>query len=233
MANTYSLDLEAGSSQYAAIADVSQTGLDLAGDMSAEAWVKFESTPGASGIYTIISKYQPASNKSYLFYLYNDAGTLNLRFIGSNDGSTDNTVSVTWTPSVGTWYHTAVTKSGTTVKFYVNAAQQGTDQTIANATLFNGTAQFSIGEAGGGSFFDGLVDDVRMWSDVRTGTEITNNYQVELAGNEANLVGYWKLNNDYLDETANNNDLTASGSPVFSTDIPSWPGVTNQSYAYF
>jgi len=36
----------------------------------------------------------------------------------------------------------------------------------------------------------------------------------------AGLVGYWRFENNYLDETTNNNDLTASGSPVFSTDIP-------------
>jgi hypothetical protein len=57
-----------------------------------------------------------------------------------------------------------------------------------------------------------------MWDDIRTADEIRGNMNRELVGNETNLVGYWKFNNNYLDETSNNNDLTASGSPVFSTD---------------
>jgi hypothetical protein len=60
----------------------------------------------------------------------------------------------------------------------------------------------------------------RVWSDIRSEAEIQTNYQRELAGNEDNLVAYWKLNNNYLDETTNDNDLTASGSPVFSDNVP-------------
>lgn len=53
MANTYSLVLNSGSSQYAYINDASQTGLDLSGDFTFEAYVNPESAPGS---YTIISK---------------------------------------------------------------------------------------------------------------------------------------------------------------------------------
>ena len=67
-----------------------------------------------------------------------------------------------------------------------------------------------------------------MWSDIRTASEIADNAGVELTGSEGNLVGYWKLNNDYTDETSNGNDLTASGSPVFSTNIP-WENPTGVS----
>ena len=43
---------------------------------------------------------------------------------------------------------------------------------------------------------------------------------VELDGDEAGLVGYWKLNNSLLDETSNDNDLTNNNSATFSTDVP-------------
>jgi hypothetical protein len=69
-------------------------------------------------------------------------------------------------------------------------------------------------------FPDGLMDEVRVWNDVRTAQEISDNYEKEISGGSANLQGYWKLNNNYTDETSNGNDLTASGSPVFSTDVP-------------
>ena len=45
-ANTHSIDLESGSSQYLSIADVSQTGLDITGDMTIACAVRVESLPG-------------------------------------------------------------------------------------------------------------------------------------------------------------------------------------------
>jgi hypothetical protein len=38
--NTHSLDLELSSSQYAYITDANQTGLDITGDFTIEAWIK-------------------------------------------------------------------------------------------------------------------------------------------------------------------------------------------------
>jgi hypothetical protein len=68
---------------------------------------------------------------------------------------------------------------------------------------------------------DGYLDDVRVWDDLRSGAEISANYDSELVGDEANLQGYWKLNNDWTDTHANSNDLTPQNSPVFqSGDLP-------------
>jgi len=60
----------------------------------------------------------------------------------------------------------------------------------------------------------------KLWSDVRTPTEISDNYDSELVGNEAGLVGYWKFSNNGLDETANDNDLTNNNVATFSSDVP-------------
>ena len=50
------------------------------------------------------------------------------------------------------------------------------------------------------ALFDGLIDEVRIWNDKRTSTEISNNYQTQLNGNEAGLVAYWMLNNNAEDK---------------------------------
>ena len=65
-----------------------------------------------------------------------------------------------------------------------------------------------------------MIDDVRLWSVVRTGTEINNNKSIQLLGTETNLNAYWRLNNNLVDKTANGNTLTNNGSAVFSTDTP-------------
>lgn len=96
----------------------------------------------------------------------------------------------------------------------------GTDNQILklNGTTPNWEAETVVGVTD--YYLDAKVDDIRAWSDARTSGEISANYNVELVGNEANLEGYWKVNNAATDETANANNLTLSGSPAYSTDIP-------------
>ena len=128
----------------------------------------------------------------------------------------------TFTP--GTWYHLAITFDGTNdqVKAYVNGSQTGSTQTNVISSIYNTDTNFVIGANGiaTSSFLDAKVDDVRVWSGVRTGTDISNDYSTELEGTESNLVSYWKMNDSLLDETTNNNDLTNNNSALFSIDVP-------------
>lgn len=222
--NTYSLDLESTSSQYAYITDASQTGLDLTTDFTLEAWVKIESNPGTGVNYIIDGKWATdTADQSYLFYYNNQAGVYYLSCAFRGTGGISN-IDVAQTLTTGTWFHVAavVDISVPDITLYVNAADIGGSMANTAATdINNGAAEFRVGaRQSDGSYADMLVDEVRAWSDIRTGAEITDNYQTQLVGNEAGLVGYWKLNNAYTDSTSNANTLTASGSPVFSTDVP-------------
>ncbi len=209
----YSLDLESSSSQYASISDASQTGLDLTGDFTVEAWIRPESF---SDSQYIVGKYTTSGNqRSYLVYRNLGSGTLNL--VTSGDGSTINDLGVSFNFINGIWYHIAITHSSGTATFYVNGRSIGTQTGYSNP--YNSSADFTIGQANGGNYFDGLIKDVRVFSDVRSQSEIVADAFSETVS-DANLQGEWNLNNNYNDNTANNNDLTASGSPVFSNTIP-------------
>lgn len=218
--NTNSVDFERSSSQSLSISDAGQTGLDGSTNMTIEAWVKFESLPTGEDNASIVDKYVSAGNqRSYTF----DWNGGNLRFITTSDGVTGSggSIGVSWSPSTGTWYHVAVSKTGASATFYVNGVQQGSPQSSTN-DIHNGTAPFSIGRIGNGDqFFDGLIDDVRVWNVARTQGEIAANIDQELAGNETGLAGYWKFNGESLeDTTANNNDLTNINGAAFSMDTP-------------
>lgn len=232
MANTHSLDLESGSSQYAAAADSAST--SITGNMTIEAWVKFESF--SSNTMTIVGKYHTGtSQQSYLFFY---DGVANQLYLGvSSNGSNVNFGNVSWTPTLGQWYHVAVVyTTGGTADFYVDTVQQGSQATGLNTSIYNGTEKMAIGafgvNGGVGGYFDGLVDEVRLWATNRSQANIAADWKTELVGNETNLNGYWKLNNAYTDSTANANDLTASGSPSFSTDVPVWE-VFAGAFMYF
>jgi len=67
MANTHSIALAAASSQSLSITDGSQTGLDLSGDFTIEAWIKLTQLPSTAGTeFGIVSKYHTtgSSNKA-------------------------------------------------------------------------------------------------------------------------------------------------------------------------
>jgi hypothetical protein len=227
-ANTHSLDLEASSSQYAFRTDADQTGLDITGDLTVEAWVKFESLP-SGGEMVVASKWDDngSNDRSWFFYTQEAAGTYYIAFYNSSTGGGGGDIAnkfVTWTPSTATWYHLAMAydASAGTVDFYLNGSQQGTQQSGSKTSMYNSGAPFLVGARNdpSTSFFDGLIDEVRVWDDIRTSGEILANYNTHLVGNEANLKGYWRFNNSALDETSNNNDLTLANSPSYSADVP-------------
>lgn len=139
------------------------------------------------------------------------SGYLQLTLFGKDDYESNQTV------PLDEWVHCAVTITalgGTQhrARFYINS------EFINSVDRANGAAtttgiNMTLGQAGNDTeYFVGKLDDVRMWSDVRTALEIERNFGKILTGSEGNLVGYWKLNETSgttaNDETTNANDGT-------------------------
>jgi hypothetical protein len=69
------------------------------------------------------------------------------------------------TATINTWQHVAVTRSGTSMRLFVNGVQQGTTQTIS--TAYNlGTSGTSIGSQGANYYLTGYLDDLRVTNGV-------------------------------------------------------------------
>ena len=221
--------MEASSSQYASISDGSQTGLDITGDMTSAQWLKFESV----GVNTFIARYRTdTSNRAYLIFYDVNQGVL--KFVNSSNGSGFTEGTVAWSPTANTWYHVAVTKSGTTATFYINGSTVGT--ATVESSQFNSNSTFAIGAIVDTSpvlFHDGLADDVRIWARALSGTEIGDLYNAPATfSNGADLKGWWKFDNAYTDASGNGNTLTAQNSPVFSTDVPFTAGTSTVTSNY-
>ena len=228
MANTKSLDLELSSSQYAYISDGDQTGLDITGDISVEAWIKLEQLPSAiTNVFTLLAK-EDGTNRSYDAFINPDNKIWFIFFSGSAVYSRAYTTTALTSADVGEWIHIAITadvsEKASGIKIYKNGVAETMTGSTNNATsIQNSSAMVSIGARSDESqYFDGLLDEVRVWNDIRTATEISDNYQKELDGDESGLVGYWKFNDSALDETSNDNDLTLVNTPSYSSDVPSW-----------
>lgn len=129
--------------------------------------------------------------------------------------------------TTASWIHLAVSwdASASTAEFYENGGSLG--QTFGALTaIYDSTAVAAIGaefdSAGTAiSFFDGKVDDIRIWSALRTTSQIFNNKDFELDGSEVGLAAYWEVDSSTSDSTANTNTLTLVAAPSYDTaDVP-------------
>lgn len=124
------------------------------GDFTIETFKRFSALPGSGVAVRIGAKFESVGNqRSYAFYQFNNAGTQQLMFSYSSDGIAATDVTENYTPPTGTWIHYAVTRSGNSLRFFINGTQVGTTKTVT-ATFFNGTAPYEIGTNSNGWFDD-------------------------------------------------------------------------------
>lgn len=110
------------------------------------------------------------------------------------------------------WTHIAGTYDGAILTLYVNGQLRMT----ANFTgpIGTNTLPFYIGRSFTGSneidYFNGMIDDLRVWNRALTQNEIQTRMYSKLTGSEAGLVGYWPFDEGsgpaIADLTTNHND---------------------------
>ena len=100
-------------------------------------------------------------------------------------------------PPEGTWLHIAGVWDANTeeARIYINGSLENTVNTSARSGAWDSTDTVKFGKrtVDGSRWFDGKLSDVRVWYSVRTQTEIQNNMNTRLNGDESGLVGYWPM----------------------------------------
>ena len=101
------------------------------------------------------------------------------------------------------WYHVAVTFDGSDYKLFVNGSEVKNSRVAAGISPINTPVKYI------GTYFQGKLDEVRMWNIARTESEINNDMNKRLTGSETNLVAYYPMdiNGDYqlIDLSSNQN----------------------------
>ena len=112
----------------------------------------------------------------YLFSAISGSMTLNT----SSNGSISYSDSVSGLISCGagsittnTWNHIAVVRSGSTTTVYVNGTSCGSDATSSGAITFASGSTIEIGSVGGGTVWNGWIDEVRFSETARWTTTFT------------------------------------------------------------
>ncbi|HPS30102.1 MAG TPA: hypothetical protein PLZ43_07595, partial [bacterium] len=133
-----------------------------------------------------------------------------------NNGSTFTQGTSTMTIPNNQWIHLAMTwKSGDRLKGYINGqtvidvATASYDITTTNALIIGMAPWNDLNE----NHFNGKIDEIRIWNDIRTESEIRQNMYRELPDpvSETNLAAYYKFNETagtVLEDSKNSNDGT-------------------------
>jgi hypothetical protein len=100
----------------------------------------------------------------------------------------------------GRWTHLAVTKSGANFTLFVNGAvvtaAQADSATFAHGATFNFRVGARMGNGGPANYFDGVIDEVRLFDVGRSAAEIAGDMSTELAAAapaRKSLVAYWRF----------------------------------------
>ena len=119
-----------------------------AGDFTIECWIYFNSVANAQ----IASAGGGPVSGAYYWQYYSSE----LQFGGNT--SPGQLIAASWTPSSNTWYHIAITRSGTTLRQFVNGTQLGTNATSSHS-FTDASTQIGYGGAG---YLNGYIDDFRI-----------------------------------------------------------------------
>lgn len=173
---------------------------------SFECWIKTATTEG-----TIISYAQSGTNDVLRI---TNPGDLNVVIMGNDTGATGISV------ADGSWHHLGVSwdSADGEISIFVDGRPVTPDgvSPLSRGSSLPGEGVLCFGQQitlDGGAVsksgaFSGMMDDVRLWSRLRTAGELAEEKNYRLIGNESDLVGYWRF-----DEGAGNaiNDQTDNG----------------------
>lgn len=113
----------------------------------------------------------------------------------TNGGFTeDSTKDLGITSATDQWVHIAMVWDATNLLTYVNGALKITTTSTAVTALATAQSVLILGcNPTNQNCFNGNFSEFRVWNVARSATDIQSTYKKSLVGNEAGLVGYWKL----------------------------------------
>lgn len=183
-----------GSNEYITFGSSSK--MNLTTSVSLEAWVKLNSTTTQD--FVVGKIVHGGSNYGYGMYINN--GNL-----GGEAGQVTFIAGRSWNfwPSVrsnarleaGKWYHLAATFDGRYLKIYINGMLDATYDNGSTYTIVDSGDNLKIGYCSslGNNYFNGAMDEIRVWSNAISADQIRENMMHTLIGNESNLVAYFRM----------------------------------------
>jgi|GEM_PF-4531486 len=128
---------------------------------------------------------------------------------------------------VGEWHHFAGTSNDGDIRLYVDGQLLATVQTTSGPVIHS-LSDLTIGGATFGSteFFQGDIDEVRIWDYARSPAEIAGDFHRGLVGNEPGLIAYYRFDagvgQSVIDSSPNTLNGTLGLTAASGADDPTW-----------
>jgi hypothetical protein len=187
-----------GANQILEIAD--NTLLDIDDELTVTAWINLNAIP-SSGLMTIISK-----DENFEFHI-NSAAQINWWWGG---GARELTTTGT-ALAVGNWAHVAIVYSdaANAATIYIDGAVRATKTISGALTLNNDPFQIGGDQGFAGRYFNGLIDEVRVYNDALSMAEIM------IVMNETRICPF--TGPDHYQVTHSGQGITCEAEPIIIT----------------
>ena len=186
------------------------TALNGANFVTAEAWIYI---PNTTGIKTIIGNHVTTTQ----FNLRINNNSLEA-FLGFGSYALQ---SPAGSIVANTWQHVTMVYNDTTLKLYINGVEVASRAIPAAYALQSSTQPYMVGYSGfGGEFFNGSIDEVRVWNTALSETDIQVTKDCELQATQNGILAYYKFNQGF--DNADNAPVT-----TLTDELGSYNGTLN------
>ena len=186
--NTINYD---GTNDYVGISDEASLQLTTIGSL--EAWIYADNPIQAR---TIINKGN--STDGYKLSL-NASGNIVLTLYNAST-SYVLTSAITISPDI--WYHVAATWDTNPMNIYINGVQSNGSSVTGSSGSPSGSLTIGSDSGGTTNFFDGRIDEVRIWDEARSQGDIRTYMCQKIDTRDPNLVGYWRFDEETTSDTS-------------------------------
>lgn len=186
-------------------------------DFSIAAWIKVSDNSQINTIYQQVD----AETDRFHFDL-TASGKLRI-YAEEGNNIIVNAESDVYSWNEGVWYQVVVTRSSAgNYNFYRNDSNIGSISDTSSFPNYSGDVELGWFDRPGveSYYFDGQISNIAIYNDIRTAEEIAADYTNRYTDpNDANLVAYYPLSNDFHDHSGNGNHGTNNGAKlVYSSD---------------
>ena len=181
--------------------------LDLTENYTLEAWIFPESFSWLAGI---ISKYHTNAANGYMLRLTHQSPYTGLGF--------DEVVTSTGVLNSNQWYHIAAVNNGGDRSLYINGSEYTVSGNPLNVVANNDPLR--IGSDYASRYFDGRIDEIRIWDISRNQDDVVATMDTVLSGSETGLVAYYRFDegsgDTLFDQTGQGHNGALMGNPSWA-----------------
>lgn len=197
--DNYGIQFSQADSNYIIIPELSA--MNISNNFTIELWIR----PNKTEVWAVLlQEGQCYGGKGSYHLSIQPDSTLQMSFICAGNCNYDNAYKTQTKIYPGACLHVAVTYSSAGPKFYYNGVLQPGSYVIGSycGNLYSSNIDFKIAayryfNLTMGAFYDGMMDELRIWKRVLTPAEIQSNMHQPLTGNETDLILYMDMDDQF------------------------------------